>query len=1019
MTSFQDFQFNTSFASQFDINNTSLEKLRIDMNPVPSMRDTSRLVRAEKTPIYDFKAKGRYTTQFINSSNRPRSNLSSSGLGDFDLDNNSQNFCSTHKELKEFILYESIEDYQLYDTICKNCLSLLNFRKGGNSDYKSKLYDTVILDNRDKLIQIRNNKFESGGDSKYLEINDVLKETIMPLVDELMYISEVFQGEVSDKLGGGGCNSEHFLKIKDFVERECGDINGEISIKGIGKDVQKKNRLINLAVFLLKHLGNIKINVSKKGISDSLKSHLLRMVEIRKVIIFKITSWLRYLTGPIYDYIFSIEGVSVDENFRNNLQIDFISEEEIIRLKAFFEAELRKRDDKIKFLEEENARLRREIETYKDQDRLFNELRFKFSQLEGEYNNLKIQLSNVIGENQRLSKLNGEYVAQIEQFRRDISQMKIEFEQKFRSAIDQMKIEYEKKVNEMTNTFNSLKYKYSELENKYNIDVRTLQAEKETIINNMSIMKQKFESEVKMYREQIESLQKENNSIKITINQQMTQISQLTNERDQLKNTVDGLRIQISTLEANIKNLGNQLNILMKERDELRMQVNTYVQELNTLKIHLENSKNQISQLELNLKNSLNQISGITKERDELKHQLNLIIQERDNLRNQLENARSQLNIFEQNIKNLTLNANVLSKERDEARNQLIILRGELEKCKGEISIIQNIKITVEARYSELQKKYDEISEAFEKLKNEFNLKITIITNLEGKIRELNTTIANHKNEISLHLTSIKKLQEEFEELKKKYQELLGKDVIISQKDLEIENLKRALCDCREEWNKLSESYEGLFKDIRVQISINEALRMFIFELQGKIEAHNQQISGLDNAMKQQLEILMRQALSKKNIEYNQNSEAMRKTQNEVEVLKSKLGRIETQKLTQSPVFLNVDKILTNFDKNFTGKINIPLSPSVHSGDYMASGNAYNMINNMFRVNQHNIDLNINSTSTIEGFRTTGYGENVFKKVVEYESTSSIKKVDVSGNLSDVNPNLKKSKVASDSEDSN
>lgn len=1019
MNSFQDFQFNTNFSSQFDYGFTNLDAVRIDLSPLPAVRDNIKIVRGERTPEFEFRAKGKYTAQFLTNSTRPRGNLSAAGFGDFDFDNSSQNFCTTHKELKEFILYETIEEYRLYDTICKNCLSLLNFRKGGNTDYKSKLYDTVIIDNKDKLIQIRNNRFESG-DNRFPEVNDILKDTIMPLIDELMYISEIFQEEVTEKLGGGGCNNHQFLKLKEFIERECGDLSGEINIKGIGKDIQKKHRLINLAVFLLKYLPNIKFSVTKKGISDGLKSHLLRIIEVRKIIVVKITSWLRYLTGPFYDYIFQVEGISMDENFRKSLQIEYVSEEEILRLKAYYEAELRKRDERIKFLEEENARLKRDLDAYKDQERIINELRFKLKQIENEYDNQKIQINSLQSENQRLTKLNGEYSIQIEQLKRDFSQMKIEFEQKLRSTLEQMKMECEKRINEINNVLSNLKIKYSELETKYNMDIRTLQSEKENLINNLNIIKQKFESEIKMYREQIESLQKENGNLKITINTQITQISQLSNERDQLKNTLEGLKIQITNLEVNIKNLTNQINIITKERDELRNHLNIYIQEINSLKMHIENYKNQISQYELNIKNFMNQITLITKERDELKYQINIIIQERDSLRNQFENLKSQISIFEQNIKTLTVNINVLTKERDEARNQLNILRGELEKVTGEIKMIQNIKITLEARLSEIQRKYDDMSEGFRKLQNEYNLKIQIISNLEAKIRELNVTLNNFQNQITMHITMIKKLQEELEDIKKKYQELLDKDIIISQKDLEIESLKRALCDCRDEWYKLSESYEGILKDAKTQIVINEALRMFIAELQGKIETHNQQISGLDAAIKQQLEILTRQTLSKKNIEFNQNNDTIRKSQNEIEALRSKISRIETQKLTKSAVFVNIDKILNNFDKNFSGKI-IPLSPVIASNDFSGLNTGFNLVNNI-RPTNHTIDINVNSFSGLDGFRPStyekNYGLNVFKKYSELDISSN-KKIDASDNFSDKNSKIRKSvKGKLDSSDS-
>ena len=124
-----------------------------------------------------------------------------------------------------------------------------------------------------------------------------------------------------------------------------------------------------------------------------------------------------------------------------------------------------------------------------------------------------------------------------------------------------------------------------------------------------------------------------------------------------------------------------------------------------------------------------------------------------------------------------------------------------------------------------------------------------------------------------------------------------------AEKDNEITRLKQLIVACREEWSRLTEAYEGLVLDIKSQLSINDGLRAFIYELQMKIENHNNQVINLDQAIKEQIENLARHSLQKKVIEYNPNREIIIKSQNEIEAVRSKLGRIQAQNLTKSHIF--------------------------------------------------------------------------------------------------------------------
>ena len=71
--------------------------------------------------------------------------------------------------------------------------------------------------------------------------------------------------------------------------------------------------------------------------THSLKNQIISLINLRKVIILRITDWLRYLIGGFYEEIHLLENLPLDENFRQSLQIDYVDESEIIKMRIFFE----------------------------------------------------------------------------------------------------------------------------------------------------------------------------------------------------------------------------------------------------------------------------------------------------------------------------------------------------------------------------------------------------------------------------------------------------------------------------------------------------------------------------------------------------------------------------------------------------------------------------------------------------------------------------------------------------------
>jgi len=895
---------------------------------------------------YDFKAVGKYTGQVL-SSILLKNSKKGSILPNIELnfDKMDSNYCQEHGEIKDYILMSTPpQGFKIYDIICKNCLSQINYKNP--NPVKAELFDSIIIDNKEKLLQIKQNKLDlhTGNSGELIEL---INETILHLADELIFLSEEFDNQITGKISSMSAKAEEIGKLKNFINSIEFTSSGDPNVSGIGKNEQLKNKYIKLALFLA-NFTEFSSDHSHVGIVESLKIHMGKMIQIRKVMVNKISTWLRYLSGEFYEFVHGLENLPVDRQFKQNLPVEYVSEEQLLQLKLFYEGELRKRDDRIRVLEDENIRYRKEIDTLKtslgymsEQETIISELRLKLQKFESENAYQKQNISSLTNENQRIIELNSQYLKQIEIFRTEITQLKVD---------------YDKKIGEYILNINQWTVKYSELDSKYNIDVRKSTADIDTLQGQIRIINQRYDNDVKALNEKYDSLFKEYNNIKMTANNYFIQINQLTNDKQGLEKTIETHVLRIRSLEDDLNKSNNSIQILVKERDDGRSQI-------IILKSDIEKFRGEINIL-TNIKITYEgKINELQKKCDDL----------------------SALYVKLQNDFNvkLTIIAN---------------LNSDIEKLRGEINILTNIKITYEGRINELQKKNDDLSTLYVKLENEFNLKLTIIANYEKRLRELDDVVCSSEGAIDSYLEQIRKLEEKLDEFVKENNDLKVK---LYQRETEISGLKLSLTTCRDEWNKLSEAYEGLLVDIKTQISFNDTLRLFIFELQSKIENHNQQVGGLDSIVRQQLEILTKHTLSKKSIEYNQ-IEAVRKSQIEVENLRSKLGRIESYKLTKSSVFSNVNISLSlnnndDVDANRTKNV-ITNNPTRYFDNLVYQNKAinnpnsnvtnyYNSNNNLISSNNGNI--NAGGNASVGGYRNTtaiSYDQNLISNNNAYSN---------------------------------
>jgi hypothetical protein len=284
---------------------------------------TTTIVRKETDPIS-------YKSSFMINF---RKNVVSSGHS-MDFDEIDSHYSQNYKEIKEFFLYQPIGKYNMYDTVCSPTLSELesNFP----DQVKSKLYVSAILDNKDKILQILNNKvnFETLYKSNYY--NSKLEQTLYSLSDEMIYIAEYFDSEVIGRISTERSSAEQITKMQEFI-RGILDENNEPRMRNIGQNTELKIKYIKLANFLLKFKEFGNTTLGYEGLSNSVKTHLSAILNLRNTLIVSLTEWIRFIIGDVYAYAHKIEGITVDQFFLDGLQIEYASQEEISRIKSYYE----------------------------------------------------------------------------------------------------------------------------------------------------------------------------------------------------------------------------------------------------------------------------------------------------------------------------------------------------------------------------------------------------------------------------------------------------------------------------------------------------------------------------------------------------------------------------------------------------------------------------------------------------------------------------------------------------------
>ena len=600
--------------------------------------------------------------------------------------------CPVHKEMREIILLSEVDKFQKFERICVQCES--EIKRNFPGKVNSELYNVIIEQNKEKIKKIKTMNVNidltdnSNLGQKALNFSN---ESIEPIADEILDLVDSLNNQIITKLVDNG-DKLKFQELKEFINNMPFNNLGDPNLNLIGENQSLKAKYVALAIFLLKHNTDSGLNLSKSinsvNLSKLLIEYLKEITRLRKHIMSKFTDWLRFLTGDFYDYIFTLDRNDIDFNFRNSFQIDFINEEDLMRMKSLLELELRKRDDKLSSLFAENEQFRLELESlrgslrgYSDQESYYNNLKLKLSQYEHEINSLKLSLSQVSGERDLALRKNNEYVQQIEELNRNIYNMRLDYESQTKIIIENLK-------NEIAN------------------------------LNN----------QIKNYVFQIKELDSNMNNYKI-------QLDQVRNENSGLNSQIKNSLFQINEYEVNLKNLKIQMEQLRNENNNLSLKINSI--------------NNENSSLSSQIKNYINQINSITAERDEARNQLILIKSEIDKFKNELIRI-SNLNVtiegqnreMKQRYEDLLSNYNKLKLEFDNKINLISKLELQMNELANKTQAQINLQL------SKINKLEADIQELI-RLNEDYKSRLKIIPDKELEVEKVRNAFIPLKQEYS------------------------------------------------------------------------------------------------------------------------------------------------------------------------------------------------------------------------------------------------------------------------------
>lgn len=719
-----------------------------------------------------------------------------------DIENTSDLFCKIHGLEKEYIIMENIAEYKKLMPICAYCIAELE--RAHRKKINSECFTSVLYNNSHTILSIKNKQVDIQNLNQGSQCRSVFTEQIQVLVEELAQVCEEFSTKfiqvVDSSNSSMSYSAVHIKKIQNFIENISLRPDGTPELQDIGKEAMKplKIKYIKLAGFLLRFDGFAALSETAQsftGVTSVFKSHITRIIEIRKKLVVSITEWLKFLMGPFYEFVFGLEKVSVDGSFRKSYfsLIEFIhGEVNINNITINQHKDYLLLLERISILEKENKELReRKVEVNQSEE--ISILQKKIVYLQSVIENHKTEITNVTNINKteitnilnkhktdiinisksfeiKISELNfqiSNYFGQIEGFKKQIESISRERDD-YRFKLEQtsgsvnVKIEsYVQQINEFNikiqNVYGELsswKAKYEHIKNEYDI---------------LIVKIGKIEEERNNFRSEAESLKINITNINVTINSYVNEINNLKREREGFISKME----QINN-ESNIRieNHINQYTIVIKEKEDQMRKWESEAQEwklkYEQISIKINHYEEKINVLNIQINKYVENITIINGQISEWERKYRLIVVERDGYLKEAERLRIEVNNHTKVVETSSEKTTIIVKEKENYINEL---QKEIAEWKFRHEQL-NIRITeYEQRITELNVVIKKHTESITIINNQsgdwekkYNILVVERDNYQKEVERLRVEIMNHtkvvENHTEKHTVIIKEKEE-------------------------------------------------------------------------------------------------------------------------------------------------------------------------------------------------------------------------------------------------------------------
>ena len=706
----------------------------------------------------------------------------------------------------------------------KKIISLLNCVKMKNNELNMKNKLLSILNNEQDIRQILNENENNNINilslsanklTKYKQKNEELKNKMNYFLTERKNLFNYINKIKSDNIKIKKENDEKDAKMKsliNFYKRKNINISpnknnssdnfyNQMQFISPNKELNNKNYVTKNYFTIKNKVYNTtgKNNFDNNKLLNSYKELKIQKNEIEKKLFLK-EKMINDLLKKINDLqkIKVIDVQNVDDgklkNYNNKLKITTFFLNIFKYNKESNEKILEKKDEFIKDLENDNKRLKREL----------NELKVK-------YNNLSVDNQEYKQNKEKLVEEKEETIKKLENDNKilikEINELKAKHEnlqliqeeiiENSENKLGELKTKYEKllleKEEEKIKNSKTLKNELDKISSKYNDSLLA----KEKIINDsentneelkqkLIEIKSNYEQSILLKEDKINNLENSNKELEKQLNEIKIKYMELISKEQNKEDNIKELLSKITSNEIEIKERNEKINILSNDLTKVNESINSYKIKISDLEQIIKNKDIEINKKDVEIEN------------------------------NKLKNEEF-INNFNENVKI------ELKKEIDKKDNENKTLKNNFLQLKNEFDKVNNLRINDFNNINKLYKNLKITEEENNNLKNQ-NLELiekikTIEESNKIKYNEIKTENDN-LNKINSQLNeNLTKSNEELKTLILKNEE---NEKTLKEKELEIKNLEdvsRALLDKQKNYLEEKDKNEYISPDTHYIIS--------------------------------------------------------------------------------------------------------------------------------------------------------------------------------------------------------